>query len=470
MHDDTRDHRDNLTKAQPAFIACVSLVLACGGCGGSDSPSNTGGASATGSSTTSGTGDVGSTTDAPDSMETGASSTTTDDPADTSTSGDETGEESETGDATQCGDGIVQDPEQCDDANAVDGDGCESDCGFSPQALVWERFFDLGFMESAGDLALSPEGEVYVVGRSFDGESVRESIVWNLRSADGEVLWTESFTGDAALTASSVDAGDGLVAVGGSVESDGTRQESIRIYAPGGELQWSSVTPQPDLMTTYLALHPSADAVTASREFGTASSQVRRTGAQDGVVWSTGTSATATDIAVDEAGAVYVSGMAGGEGWVGKFDAAGELQWDRTWAGAGIETRVYSVAVGPDGDVRTTGPVIGDDDVDVAVQRWSSADGSMLMAEQVDIEGSVLAYRVDVGASGKTVVCGAHNPNGPGTEPLHAWLAEFDERGAMLWDRDLDAATCLRVKVDSDDFVVLAGSESSDVWVARVAP
>ena len=30
-----------------------------------------------------------------------------------------------------CGDGVVGEGEQCDDANAVSGDGCESDCSFS---------------------------------------------------------------------------------------------------------------------------------------------------------------------------------------------------------------------------------------------------------------------------------------------------------------------------------------------------
>jgi cysteine-rich repeat protein len=30
-----------------------------------------------------------------------------------------------------CGDGVVQAPEQCDDANQIGGDGCEADCSFT---------------------------------------------------------------------------------------------------------------------------------------------------------------------------------------------------------------------------------------------------------------------------------------------------------------------------------------------------
>lgn len=42
--------------------------------------------------------------------------------------GDAVSDSQDDGLAPRCGNGIVEEGEQCDDANAVDGDGCDSDC------------------------------------------------------------------------------------------------------------------------------------------------------------------------------------------------------------------------------------------------------------------------------------------------------------------------------------------------------
>ncbi|MGH1344211.1 MAG: DUF4215 domain-containing protein [Nannocystales bacterium] len=454
-----------------AFFAAVAGM----GCGGSDPSTDAGsfGAATADASSGSTTGEPETAgTDTSAQTMTGTSTQTMTGADETSTGDAESGEGSETsGSVAFCGDGVVQDPEQCDDANAVAADGCESDCSFSPQALVWEHYLDAGLTESARDLALSAADELYMVGVSYDGGPAIESLLWNLQPEDGALLWTESFTADTgpADAAQSVDARAGEVAISGAVEVDGTRYESVRQYSSTGDLQWSGLTPEPDLLITYLAMHPPGDVFTASRALGASpSSRIRRTTEPGTVLWSAANAAVFNDIAVNVDGDVFVVGMLGGEGWIGRFNADGELQWDQTWAGAGDETRLYALAIGPDGDPRTTGPVLRDGDTDVSVQRWASGNGSLLMAQQHDIAGSGLPYAIDVGPSGKTVVCGTHNPEAE--ESVNAWSAEIDGRGAISWERDLGASACRRVEVDSAGFMYLAGTGSGDAWVAKMAP
>ena len=476
-----------ITRLQVLGALALASLLAHGGCADPDG-------SATGGSTASSMGGPdgeASTTRTTESTEASGASTTgngTDDSAETGTgtgSGgadtgghDETagssdaGSDGETG-LAECGDGVVQDPEQCDDANAIDGDGCESDCIFSPQALVWERQFDLGHSDTALDLALGPTGGLHVVGVSSESQYYFETVLWSLRTTDGDLLWSESFTGDAVRAAHAVDARDNLIAIAGVVGTDGSFHESIRAYDPSGDLQWSrSSTPLPEPSGTHLGLGPTGSAVTANRAVAAPSSQVRLTTEQDGLVWSTSTSAVAMDVVVDETGNVFVSGVAVDEGFLAKLDPTGQTLWTQTWSGSGPVTRLTDLAIAPDGTIQSVGQVLqnGNVDVDVAVHRWSSDDGTLLSAVQHDVEGSVLAYGVDVGTSGKVIVCGSHNPNGPGTIPLNAWVAEVDEDGALLWEHDVTPGVCLGVVVDGEDFSYLAGSVSSDAWIARLAP
>lgn len=70
-----------------------------------------------------------------------------------------------------CGNGIIDPPEQCDDGNLVDGDGCSSICQFEGDASV----FDGGDTDGPGDPppppldAGDPDGAAVDVGAPGDG-------------------------------------------------------------------------------------------------------------------------------------------------------------------------------------------------------------------------------------------------------------------------------------------------------------
>jgi cysteine-rich repeat protein len=69
-------------------------------------------------------------------------------------------------DRQACGDGVVQAPEECDDGNRVDGDGCSTSCGREAPVTVRWRFTDL-----AGNPAACPTAYDTAQVTGFEGAS-----------------------------------------------------------------------------------------------------------------------------------------------------------------------------------------------------------------------------------------------------------------------------------------------------------
>src|SRR5262245_7025026 len=69
-----------------------------------------------------------------------------------------------TGSAPGCGNGVVEDDEQCDDANDAFGDGCNPDCRLSA-ADVWSFDYDDGYSRWSDAIAVDEMGMVYVGGQ-----------------------------------------------------------------------------------------------------------------------------------------------------------------------------------------------------------------------------------------------------------------------------------------------------------------
>ncbi|MEZ4426440.1 MAG: DUF4215 domain-containing protein [Nannocystaceae bacterium] len=141
-----------------------------------------------------------------------------------------------------CGDGALARPEElCDDANAIEGDGCNNDCQPSG-ALRWVKSLgDDVTSIRAIDVAVSGGGVIYVTGVSDDG-GVEGSNIWVAAlSADGELSWARHFDhqgGDDAGTAITV-ASSGAVVVTGVARDVGDMQVAwVHRLDPQGNPLW----------------------------------------------------------------------------------------------------------------------------------------------------------------------------------------------------------------------------------------
>ena len=119
-----------------------------------------------------------------DSSSAGTSTSTTDEGS------SDVGDSSGTSSAPVCLDGSVDDGEQCDDGNDLNGDGCNRDCRLSGQ-LVWESSFGsgLGQVDQAYDVAPEVDGSVVVTGYlSANEEGARDGWMARYNSA-GSLTW-----------------------------------------------------------------------------------------------------------------------------------------------------------------------------------------------------------------------------------------------------------------------------------------
>lgn len=128
----------DVSVSQPALVPrrlCVLVLaglFACGdgssgGAGSSEGDGDTQGSTSdeTTSPQDASTSSTSSTSAEGESSSSSASETTG------ATAVDDTTDGSETGVDPVCGDGVIDGDEVCDDANAVDGDGCDGDCTFT---------------------------------------------------------------------------------------------------------------------------------------------------------------------------------------------------------------------------------------------------------------------------------------------------------------------------------------------------
>lgn len=96
-----------------------------------------------------------------------------------------------------CGNGVLDEPEVCDDGNSIEGDGCNNNCEISG-SLEWCKveLGDEGAATSIQSLAVDSHGNVVVVGRAWNQqEGVHEAFVAKY-TGEGEKAWDRRFHGD----------------------------------------------------------------------------------------------------------------------------------------------------------------------------------------------------------------------------------------------------------------------------------
>jgi uncharacterized delta-60 repeat protein len=131
-------------------------------------------------------------------------------------------------------------------------------------------------------------------------------------------------------------------------------------------------------------------------------------------------------------GSAYLTGILGsGVIFLAKFDADGNLVWDRTWGENG--TIANGAAVGPDGGIYLAGSssAFGFPQSDAVLVKFTP-DGDLAWARSWGGSGFDAARDVAVGADGGVYIAGETNS----FFANDAFLVKFDADGNVVWERD----------------------------------
>jgi cysteine-rich repeat protein len=415
-------------------------------------------------------------------------------------SSSEGGESSSTGVMVGCGDGVVDAPEVCDDANQVDGDGCNNDCTLSGQ-LLWQSTQEggVGLADEGIGCAIDGTGAIHVAGYLSVGPG--DDDLWVRKySFSGVPIWTQTHAGTAMLKdqgrAVVVDAA-ALVYVAGFANN--LMQDNdvlVRKFASDGKPTWAKAHNGAAMLSdsgnaALLTLDGSLVVAGAVTVAGAGTDTWLRKYSLDGMQGWTRTyagagkgneAAHALTQAAD--GSIYAAGQetVPGEGtniWLGKYDPDGNLSWSKLYSGtAGKNDFLYGAVAMDDGGVVVCG-------YETAVEiPWKSflrrydAAGKAMWTE-IDAGPEMLGalcWSVDLAANGDILYAGGVM-QGATREPR---VRRLTPDGVELWSTiaagpgtEVSQARCVRAAPDGT--IVVAGSQDvgvdgRDIWVARFSP
>jgi cysteine-rich repeat protein len=391
-----------------------------------------------------GTSDGGST--APDDS---AGPTTLDSASSTAPDPDGTdvdGTDATTEPVPECGNGVREDPEQCDDGNLDPGDGCDVDCTEVVDTRLWEDVVGgaASVQESGQGIVCDSANNVIAVGYLVD--AVGNPNVWVKKyDPEGNELWTQVLdpsTGfDDRGHGVDVDAQDNIYVSGDIGVSESASDVWLAKLDPGGQMQWQYTFDGPE-----------------------------------------GTNDIGEDVAIDTGGNAYVVGsvrVAANDAdiFVAKVDPAGVEVWTDIVAGPNVlEDRAMGVDVDADGNAIVTG-FVSDDGFkrDVWLRKYDPAGGEVWTTIWDSTLGGVDAgYDVAVAPDGSIGVAGSTPVIATNEE---VWLGRFDADGALVWQKDFGGPMILNdhglgIATDSESsFVVVGfkgvGDTDSDIWLRK---
>lgn len=365
--------------------------------------------------------------------------------------------------------------EICESVDDEDCDGA-ADCG--GQHLWSLRAGDSQWQGGLG-VAFDPEGNALVTG-SFEGaidlgggplQSAGQEDVFVAKLApDGALLWAQRFGGPGRDEAYgvAVDAQGDLVVAGtfdGVIDFGGGP-----LLAVGGELDG------------FVAKLGAQGGHVWSKRFGDDLIQVINDVAvtADGGAVLVGFGAGAIDF-----GGGPLATAGGGDAFAVKLDAAGAHVWSRVF-GDSAEQGAFGVAVDGAGDVLVTGYMLGSIDLgagsvlttdagdDIFVLKLDAA-GAPIWGRGFGDSNTQVGFDVAADAAGDVVLTGwISGATDFGGGPLQsaisdAFVAKLDAAGDHVWSRLLpgDYGYGRRVAVDGAGDVIVVGSRSADVLLAR---
>lgn len=361
--------------------------------------------------------------------------------------------------AGHCGDGRVQadGDEACDDGDAIDGNGCNTDCRPSGM-VVWEHQ-DVRF-GAAVDVEVGEDGSIYAAGRA-DG-LVAAGWAARLSDADGTVEWSYELPTPSGALAENMfytvsAAGEGDLWLGGRHDDVG---RLVRLDRDGGPLE---TLPVPAFTTVrHLAVLPDGDFLVTN---GWDAARI------DGLVqqWQTPVGVGLAYRSGDETALAAIH--TDGAGFRPFSVHGGAFQSVELAMPEGLSVTSGSVAWTADGDVVVAGQVSGASASDALVFESSSSGELRWLYGPRELHQQ---YRVSsclaVDSRGAVIVGGY----GWLLSDPRPFLMKLSPEGGVLWIRQVEfqaAATQISgCATTPTDEIVVVGHAGSYFWFSKLTP
>lgn len=384
----------------------------------------------------------------------------------------------EVGNTSYCGDGVLQagEGEECDDGDEVDGDGCNADC--LPSGLqLWTYEEHASSEDLCVDIVATSGSHVFLAAQADNVDGGDEAHVFYVQrlSEMGSADWTAEYAPFATATThdyrpyAAVDAGDGVVVVGGhrtqigSVINQLTDARAVKFAEADGAVVWGRSDNGPDFAVDVVPDGSGGFAIVAltNNDFDT---HLYRVSADGDLVGPPVVDPDAGDWVLERnpaGGYVSAAGTLGfGTGVVERRNDGFSVLW--SYQLTTPPGRPADLAIEPGGRIfAAASSWIAELDQDTGVEEW------VVMTSEVAALGFPSA--IEVAANGDLVLAGRRD-GAP-------WVARLaPDGGGTLWAREVsEDGLFSSVAVRPDGVVVAcghvdAGGQGDNIFVAAYSP
>ncbi len=412
----------------------------------------------------------------------------------------------------KCGDGFKQGTEACDDGNAVNGDGCNSDCVISGTPLSTVTYTSPGGNSNWNGVVIDSTGNIIVAGAESTAANGFDAVVIKY-NATGTVIWKQTFNDatnnlDDAAYAVAVDPSGNVIVTGVSKDATSGNDIWVRKYNSAGATQWTQ------FFDGGLNLDDAGNSVAADSKGdifitgtvqnvagqGTNIITAKLAGINGTIVWSdtvnninnvAGGNDGGLGIAlktVANVTSVVVTGYTAAsstqlDGWTRKYTdgATATTIWTQTYTGTSAGNDFgQTITFDATGNVIAAGgELVTGQGFNAWVRKYTAA-GATTWTTKYNKMGANLddaATGIITDASGNVIVTGYETPVNTHTD---IWTEKLDPAGNVLWKQTFngpvdsdDAGVSAAVDATGNVYIagyIAASATNSTAWLTKYAP